>query len=272
MIEIDVSHHESLIKLHSGSNTKTIKLCHPPGTFAITPASKTLIQAIIYNNELLSGIGIDWGSGIGCLAVIAAKTAKIKKVYGLEISKADVDISIKNAFINGISDKTWFMLSDSYSPFSQNDKSTLEALKGDVDFILANPPSSEGDDGFGFRREVLRGAGKFLKKGGKVLLNISFQYGFKRIENLLNEVSGFTYKGVLYSTDWVPFDLRRPNLLKCIELYCQEEERGGHEYTFRIPGKSESELVNARVAFDYFKMTGESPLTKWQTHLYTYEP
>lgn len=42
----------------------------------------------------------------------------------------------------------------------------MDSLHGGVDFVLSNPPSSQGDDGFGFRREVLRGR-EFLKKGGK---------------------------------------------------------------------------------------------------------
>ena len=46
---------------------------HPVSTFSLTPASNILIEAIARNQELLSGIGIDWGSGIGCLAILAVK-------------------------------------------------------------------------------------------------------------------------------------------------------------------------------------------------------
>jgi hypothetical protein len=261
---------QSSIGIELPTGTQEVTFMHPTGTFALTPASHTIINAILKHHELLSGIGIDWGSGVGCLSIVASKLEDIEKIYGLEISKANVDIAYENAILNKVSEKTYFMLSDSYSPLSENDKFKIHQVEGKVSFILSNPPSSEGDDGFGFRREVLRGARKYLRHKGIVFLNISFQYGQSRIEKLVREVDGFEYKGVLFSTECVPFDLNRTDLLHCLELYCKHEEKGELEYTFIDPDSPQKGFINARTAFNYYKETGISPYTKWQTHLFEY--
>ena len=247
-----------------------IQILHPPGTFALTPASLISLQAIGENQELLTGNGLDWGSGTGCLTIAAAKTAGVKAVLGLEVSEANVEVAPKNARQNGVEDKVAFILADSYSPLTSVGRGTLDALAGQVDFILANPPTSEGDDGFEYRRIVLDGARRFLVDGGLVFLSISYQYGLLRIEHLSGEVSGYAHGGVPATTDWVPFDLGRPDLLHCLELYALEERRGGLEYTFPNPRGSDHESINAQAALAHFRTTGQSPLTRWQTHLFRY--
>lgn len=241
---------------------------HPPGTFSLTPASKTLINAIAQNAHLLQGIGIDWGSGVGCLAIVAAKLARVEKVYGLEISEPNVAVSYENAKMNAALAKVDFWHADSYRPYTAKDQDTLSALSRKIGFILANPPSSKGDDGFGFRREVLRGGKALLKEGGLVFLNISFQYGRTRTDHLLREIGGYRYGGLLYSTAWVPFDLKRADLLHCLETYAAEERKEGVPYTFKSAAADISGYIDASTAYQYYRETGKSPLTKWQTHLF----
>ncbi len=257
-IEIDPAHHDTVI------------LDHPEGTFALTPASHILITSILQHRQLLCGIGIDWGSGVGCAAIIAAKVADIQRIIGLEIEKANLDAAIENAKQNGVFGKVQFMLSDSYSPFDEADRVRLSELQGKVDFIVSNPPSSEADDGFSFRREVLRGAKAYLKKNGVVFLNISFQYGQKRIDRLTEEIGGLVHKGVLHSTEPVPFDLTRKDLFRCIRQYAEVEEQGGPEYAFLLPDPAVPGSLDARSAFAYYKKTGASPFTMWQTHLFEF--
>jgi SAM-dependent methyltransferase len=271
-----------------------LSIRHPPGTFALTPASLISLQAIGQHQELLEGHGLDWGSGSGCLAIAAAKIPAVQSVTGLEIAEANVLVARDNAIRNSVGDKVAFLVSDSYSPIwrpsepasdsalpantcgftgsPKEERVILDRLAGKVGFILANPPSSEGDDGFGFRRIVLRGATRFLVPGGVVFLSVSFQYGISRVERLCQEAPGFMYEGVLSSTDWVPFDLRRPDLLHCLHLYAQEERRGGLSYSFRHPDESHQESISAQAALAHYQTTGKSPLTKWQTHLFAFQP
>lgn len=127
---------------------------HPVGTFSLTPASNILIEAIIKNQKLIHGTGLDWGSGVGCLAILAARIGAVHKLYGLEISEENIKVARGNAIENHVSEKTSFLLADSYIPYKEGDRQVVEALRGRVDFILANPPSSDWDDGFGYRRLI----------------------------------------------------------------------------------------------------------------------
>ena len=245
-----------------------LRFYHPVGTFSITPASKVLFQAIIDHQELLHGVGIDWGCGIGCQAILAAKIEAVQAVYGMDISKENIATARTNAVNNGVEAKTRFVLADSYLPFEEDDRQMMQALQGKVDFILSNPPSSDWDDGFGFRRMVLAGAKEILKENGVVLLNASFQYGLARVKALAGSLSGFQYAGVAASTSVVPFDLARADLLDCLKIYAVEEQKGGLDYTFIADGNDDGSYINARSALRTFEETGISPFTKWQTQLF----
>jgi Ribosomal protein L11 methyltransferase (PrmA) len=251
---------------------QTLDIQHPEGTFALTPASRIAVQAIGRNWSHLAGTGLDWGCGSGCLAIAAATIPAVERVVGLDIVEANVAVARTNAAVNGVADKTVFIQSDSYAPSCKADRDWLEMLTGQISFILANPPASDGDDGFEYRRIVLKGARRFLAAGGVVYLNISLQYGKQRIEGLTRDISGFTHHGALASTDWVPFDLERPDLLQSLEDYAAEEARGGMEYSFRRPAPGSEQNLNARSALARFHDTGESPLSQWQVHLFEFNP
>jgi hypothetical protein len=249
-----------------------IDIRHPVGTFALTPTSHIALQAIARNRQNLAGIGLDWGCGSGCLAIAAATIPAVIRIVGLDVVEANISVAGSNASLNGVAEKTLFMQSDSYSPYVAAHRDALEALVGRITFVVANPPASDGDDGFEYRRIVLKGARRFLTAGGAVYLNISLQYGKERIERLTRDISGFKHRGALVSTDWVPFDLNRPDLLRCLEDYAAEESRGGMDYSFRPPAPACEQNVNARSALARFRNTGESPLSQWQVHLFEYTP
>ena len=266
--EIYTGSDESILEEAFTKGLGGFKFYHPVGTFSITPASRILFQAMIDNQEILHGIGIDWGCGIGCQAILAARIEAVQTVYGLDISKENIETARINAVNNGVEAKTRFVLADSYLPFEEADRQMMQALQGKVDFILSNPPSSDWDDGFGFRRMVLAGAKEVLKENGVVLLNASFQYGLARIKALLDSLSGFQYEGVAASTSVVPFDLSRADLLDCLKIYAKEEQKGGLDYTFIADVNEDGTYINARRALHTFEEKGISPFTKWQTHLF----
>lgn len=248
-----------------------IRLMHPSGTAPITPASMISVEAICGYRHLFEGIGIDWGSGGGCLSIAAARMPGVNRVVGLEISAPNVSVAQRNARLNGVEDKVTFMRSDSYAPFADGDRRSLEALTGRADFLIANPDAIEDDDGFGYKRTVLRGAREYLRDGGRVFLSISYQYGRPRIAALERDVPGFFHEGVLAKSECVPFDLGRPDLLNCLKVYAREESRGGMEYAFCNPSRP-SLAMNARASLAFYERTGRSPLSQWQTHLFRYFP
>jgi hypothetical protein len=177
----------------------------------------------------------------------------VNRIFGLEICQANVQIAQKNALLNGVEGKVSFLPSDSYSPFSEPDRKLLDSLAGQMYFILANPPASEEDDGFGYRMIVLKGARRYLTNGGVVFLNISLQYGTERVRRLTSEIPEFSHGGNLSSTDWVSFDLKRPDLLRRLEQYVQEEQRGGIEYTFAHPKTPDDRNFDAQSALAHFR-------------------
>ena len=244
-----------------------IRIHHPEGAFVPTPASRIALEAIAAHAARFRGRGLDWGSGSGLLAIAAARLAGVEEVLGLELDPRGVAAARENARRNGAIDKVRFIESDSYDPVSEESRRTLARFEGSTDFVIANPPSSSPvADGFEMRRVVIRGAVRYLRPGGLLLLSVSSQYGEGRVTGLLREAPEFRHDGVGASTDLVPFDMGRADLRRDVETYAREEERGGLTYTFRNP-RGPGRPMTAVEAQVHFAATGESPLSRWQSHL-----
>lgn len=254
---------ESILQTKLG----VIRVRHPEGAFVSTEASRIALVAIGTHQGLLHGKGIDWGSGSGCLTIAAAKVPSVREVTGLELSEAGVAAARANADLNKVATKVTFIHADSFTPVSEVDRENISNLVGHTDFFIANPPSSEGD-GFDFYRRVLREAREFLVDGAPGFITTSVQYGTKRVEGLVQDCPGFSYEGVLASTDWVPFDLDRPDLLHCLELYAQEEDRGGLKYEFGGIEVDTLEPTDARTSLAEYEQSRRRPLSKWLTYLF----
>ena len=87
---------------------ETLYFRHPEGTFRMTPAGRVSLEAIAGHSSLLKGNGIDWGCGVGCLSVAAAKLDALRKIYGLDISGENTILSINNSGTNRVSEKGAF--------------------------------------------------------------------------------------------------------------------------------------------------------------------
>lgn len=95
----------------------------------------------------------------------------------------------------------------------------MSSCQGQVDFLIANPPASSNDDGFSFRRRILKEAMPFLKPNAKVLLQALSYYGRLRFKKAAQEASDlwnsgadestvvasmeYTYLGVVKSSPWM---------------------------------------------------------------------
>jgi len=245
-----------------------IVIAHPPGTFAVTSASRIAIEAIVRGRDRLAGVGVDWGCGTGCMAIVAARLPAVQTVIGLDINAANIDVARRNAVPNAVDHKVRFLVSDAWAPLDPGERAWFDAHAGRIDFVLANPPSSSpAGDGFEFRRIVMRGARRWLRPGGVLFLNVSEQYGRDRLSRLLHEAPGFHYDGLLATTPLVPFDMGREDLMLDVETYAAEERRGGSLYAFRVAGDPER-TIDARTALERFRTTGESPLSRWQVHAF----
>lgn len=246
-----------------------VRIRHFAGSTPITQASAITLRAVSRHPELFHGVGVDWGCGTGCIAVLLAKNVAVERIIALDVSVDNVSATRENVALNDATGRVHVIQADSFRPLDAAEGRVLRSLRGHLSFVVANPPGSSGDDGFSYRRRVATEAKAFLKPGGKLLLQISVQYGEARVRSLASLGSGLRYDGVLASSEWVPFDLSRTDLRQLFEQYVAEERRGGPCYAFGDPRTWGGATLTAVDAARIHRDTGLDPLTKWQVHEYT---
>jgi len=276
-----------------------LKLRIGPGVFELTAASQLCAASVraFTDSGLLRGRGIDWGCGSGVLTLLAARSADVEHVVGLDLEPSNVQAAIENAALNGLSSKTAFHVADSF------DLLDGRSLPAAVDFVIANAPASPFDDGFSFRRKILSEAPKRLKPGGYVLLQLISYYGPERIKKAVEAVPGMNYLGLCMSSGWVPIKVARGREVGCvaggtmltqIQDYADEERGGGLRYHChpRNPVAVPEEAEDAEVfdppcdeprreeesysALETLSMLQDGrivePLCRWQCHLFQWVP
>uniref|UniRef100_A0A7S4PSY1 Methyltransferase domain-containing protein n=1 Tax=Alexandrium monilatum TaxID=311494 RepID=A0A7S4PSY1_9DINO len=280
-------HAEGALKLRTG-----------PGVFKLTAASRlaAATATALAESGLLRGSGIDWGCGSGVLALLAARSPNVDRVVGLDLEPANIQAAAENAASNGLIEKTHFHVAESFEPL---DGTRLAP----VDFVLANAPASPFDDGFKFRRRILKEGSKLLRPGGYVVLQMVSYYGPERIRQAVREVPGMRYLGLCSSSGWVPVDVSRQREVGCIaggtmltqlQDFADEERRGGLRYHCHPRGSVEppAEGDDAEVfdppleevgpedetfsAVETLEMLSEGridePLCRWQCQLFQWAP
>ena len=288
-----------------------------PGSFALTPASMTT-AATVYGLSLaglIRGRVLDWGCGNGVPSLVAAAAPGVERVIGLDIEQANIDAARANAALSGRSNAV-FVRADGFRPLEsfmwgkqaftvgeEEDGAQPTLLQG-IDVVLANPPASPGDDGFGFRRRILREAPSVLKPGGLLVMQWLSYYGPDRVHEALEQAPGMRYRGVVGSTEWVPLGTARKRetgstasgtLLNQLQDYADEESRGGLRYHgtpvdpsvagVAAPGPGREGMVRLYGPEDKGEpleeiatctaaetleraRAGQEPLCRWQCHLF----
>ena len=164
-------------------------------SFEVTPAvliprpdTETLVE---YALRLLKGQPspsvLDLGTGSGCIAVSLAHQCKAAAVTAVDVSPDALDVARRNATAHGVADRTTFHLGDLFAPL---------AAGSAFDLIVSNPPYvtptelaelspdvrdheprvalDGGPDGLAFYRRIAADAGRFLKPGGAVAVEIGW--------------------------------------------------------------------------------------------------
>lgn len=147
---------------------------------------------------------LDIGTGTGCIAITVAAEKPSTRLVAIDLSDAALAVARVNAENHAVSDRIEFLSSDLYTALTPE-------KHGYFDTILANPPyiaTSQlatlepelgfeprmaldgGDDGLIFIRTIVAGAPGFLKRGGRLFLEIGFDQG-ARVSRLMSE-AGFT--------------------------------------------------------------------------------
>ena len=218
-----------------------IRLHHPEGAFVPTPASLIALEAIAAHSGRFRGRGLDWGSGSGLLDHCrrpdhrgggGARAGTRPARGGGGAGERAPERSRGQGPVRRIG----FLRSG----LTRKGSRTLAGFEGSTDFMIANPPSSSPvGDGFEMRRVVVRGAIRYLRPGGLILLSVSSQYGEGRVTGLLREDAGIPARrsGSLHRpgspSTWVERTsgaTSRPTPAK--------KRRGGLTYAFRHPRES----------------------------------
>lgn len=149
------------------------------------PDTEILVEEVIKSIDIMENIEIlDMCTGSGCIGISLAKNVENTKVTLVDISKEAIEIAKKNAIQNGVENKVTFIQSDMF-----------ENVKGKFDIIVSNPPYIKtdiiqtldkqvqnephialdgGEDGLDFYKMLINEAHKYLKKDGKIFLEIGY--------------------------------------------------------------------------------------------------
>lgn len=156
------------------------------GVFIPRPETEILVDALI--GQLNGGpkLGLELGTGSGCIAIGLTKYLKNCTITASDISPASIDIASKNAALNGVEGRVKFFLSDMFDLLNSFSEKK-------VDFIISNPPYIKtadlqglpielsyeptqaldgGEDGFSYINKIIEAAPKALKPGGLLALEI----------------------------------------------------------------------------------------------------
>lgn len=143
---------------------------------------------------------LDLCTGSGCIAISLTKNAPGCKIFASDISDEALSIAKENARYNGVGDEITFIKSDLFAE-----------IEGVYDIIVSNPPyvaRSEfatlqkevlkeprialdgGEDGLNFYRSIFSNAGRYLKNGGYLLMEIGFGQR-KAIKDIMKRFKNF---------------------------------------------------------------------------------
>jgi release factor glutamine methyltransferase len=146
---------------------------------------------------------LEIGTGSGCIAVSLAKSVQDLKVIATDISSKALKIARRNALKHDVKDRIIFQ-----------ERDLLKGFNKKVDLIIANLPYiptakletlavylSEptialdgGTDGLHYIKEVLKNAGKLLKSGGVILLELDEDCSSAALSLAKDVFSGITLK------------------------------------------------------------------------------
>jgi release factor glutamine methyltransferase len=189
------------------------------GTGVLIPRPETEFMAehaisIMKQPAMRAGFSVlDVCTGSGCLALAIAGAFPHAEVYGTDISGTALDYAHLNAGVNRVRNVCFLL-----GPFFQPVKKAFSKF----DLIISNPPYIKrgniedlqpeirdweprialdgGADGLEVYRELIPGAGSFLKKNGRIMLEVGAgqaqsvadimeSYGYTRIE-LTRDLAG----------------------------------------------------------------------------------
>jgi len=157
-----------------------------PAVLIPRPDTETLVmQAIDFLKVKPDAVGLDLGTGSGCIVVSLAHQAPHARFIALDLSPDALEVAERNAAKHGVSGRIEFRRGDLFGVLAETDR---------FDLIVSNPPYippteiaelavevrdheprialDGGPDGLAFYRRIAADAGRHLNPGGRVLVEI----------------------------------------------------------------------------------------------------
>ena len=157
-----------------------------PAVLIPRPDTETLVmQAIDFLKVKPDAVGLDLGTGSGCIVVSLAHQAPHARFIASDLSPDALEVAERNAAKHGVSGRIEFRRGDLFGVLAETDR---------FDLIVSNPPYippteiaelavevrdheprialDGGPDGLAFYRRIAADAGRHLNPGGRVLVEI----------------------------------------------------------------------------------------------------
>lgn len=166
------------------------------------PETEMLVDAVITESSREEIRILDLGTGSGAIAVSLAANLPLAEIGATDISDQALEVATKNARANNVANRIKFIKSDWFKNLSMLDEK--------FDFIVSNPPYISVDDksymteetlkyepvgalfannnGLAAYESIIANAGNFLKKEGKIFLEIGFNQA-EAVMSILREYS-----------------------------------------------------------------------------------
>ena len=159
-----------------------------PSVLIPRPETEILIDSVIEHVKTKEEITIlDIGCGSGNIAIALAANISNCKVYGTDISKDALKISVDNAEVNGVTNKTEFhlkdILSDDFSDLPKMDiivsnppyvsEEKFDRVQNEIKYFEPNIAVTDFSDGYKFYNAISEKAKQLLKPGGKIFFELS---------------------------------------------------------------------------------------------------
>lgn len=189
-----------------------------PATLIPRPETEQLVEEVVKlvaekGNDKTTEVRIfDLCTGSGCIAVAVAHALPLATITATDLSEEALTVARENAEHNNVADRIEFLQGDLFEAL------TCHSSKDCFDFILTNPPyiaSGElnslqpevaeheprsaldgGTDGLDSIRRIVKEAPKYLKPGGRLIMEIGFNEA-EAVKELLKssgQYAGFEIK------------------------------------------------------------------------------
>lgn len=177
----------------------------------IYPDKVKRIFELILGSMDFTGVGVDLGSGVGCISAVAAQDEKVEKVYSLEIVKSVVALCQPIVINKILGDKSAKVIS------VVGDFDNIELADNSVDFAVSWFSMHHSNDLKVTLKECLR----VLKPGGRFVI----------VDRAHNDATPDTeiqrMLNIVYSQEFITRNYRPAGTI------LTRQQNGEHEYRFR---------------------------------------